>query len=178
MRDHDDASITHESVLRLTASSLHHRSSSAPHCALAHQFYLFDRARRVPSGRYTTAAFGWLDVTLATVSVFEESTAGSDHGRVRCSLYMAAPQDEERGPWKAIGTKPGGDDLITPGQPGSFDWGLCYSTPPMQAEAGQQHRLFYWGVDGEHCASCRSTVRSGAYIRQLVADPVCVLNGA
>ena len=80
------------------------------------------------------AAFGWLDVTLATVSVFEESTAGSDHGRVRCSLYMAAPQDEERGPWKAVGTKPGGDDLITPGQPGSFDWGLCYSTPPMQAE--------------------------------------------
>jgi hypothetical protein len=30
---------------------------------------------------YTTATFEWHDLTLATVSIFEESAAPTDHGR-------------------------------------------------------------------------------------------------
>jgi hypothetical protein len=51
----------------------------------------------------------------------------------------------------------GGDDLISPGAAGSFDWGLCYSSPPVVTAEGEA-QLFYWGVNGEHCESSRLTL--------------------
>ena len=39
---------------------------------------------------YTTAAFRFHDITLATTSIFEETTAADDFGFVRCSMYFTS----------------------------------------------------------------------------------------
>lgn len=113
---------------------------------------------------YTTAAFAFHDVTLATVSVFEETTAPNDFGFVRCSLYFTSNADIAAGPWRALGARAGGDDLIALGPRGAFDYGLCYAAAPLGMGGGlganadpsglmdRQARLYYWGVDGQHYA--------------------------
>ena len=121
---------------------------------------------------YTAALFRFHDITLATVSVFEETTAPNDFGRVRCSLYYTGAEDVATGRWRAIGSRAGGDDLIAPGELGAFDWGLCYAAPPIVAAGASGSeavaRLYYWGVDGEHYSPHNAsfgmaTLRPGRY---------------
>eukprot|EP01052_Picozoa_sp_SAG31_P034043 SAG31_NODE_3921_length_3749_cov_6.133973_4_plen_429_part_00 len=99
---------------------------------------------------YTTAAFSFHDVTLATVSIFEETTSPSDFGFVRCSLMFTTNPEISEGPWESIGSRPGGDDLIALGEKGDFDYGLCYSAPPIVTSGSSSAALYYWGVNGEH----------------------------
>jgi hypothetical protein len=79
-----------------------------------------------------------------------------DLGFVRCSLYYTTNPQIAEGPWLAIGSKAGGDDLIALGNEGDFDHGLCYSAPPVSSgvggERGGSASFFYWGVNGEHYA--------------------------
>ena len=132
---------------------------------------------------YTTAAFRFHDITLATTSIFEETTAADDFGFVRCSMYFTSNRQISAGPWEAIGSKGGGDDLIPLGPKGSWDYGkfetprrffwareclgsllsmwrlnesvlragLCYSAPPLTPAGSDESRIYYWGVNGEHC---------------------------
>eukprot|EP01043_Picozoa_sp_COSAG02_P038557 COSAG02_NODE_2982_length_7621_cov_3.542808_9_plen_477_part_01 len=87
---------------------------------------------------YTTAAFRFHDLTLATVSVFEETTAPNDFGFVRCSIYYTTNPEISAGPWESIGMTPGGDDLIPLGEhSGDFDYGLCYASPPVIVSGGR-----------------------------------------
>lgn len=115
---------------------------------------------------YITNTFQFHDIRLATVSVFEETTAEDDKGFVRCSLYWAVNDTMlnetgsmfpnkihgDRGEWYAIGDRPGGDDLIPLGSmsEGDFDAGLCYASQPVSSRDGE--RLYYWGANGEHYA--------------------------
>lgn len=99
---------------------------------------------------YTTAAFRFHDVTLAAVSIFEETTSPTDFGFVRCSLMFTTNPEIWSGPWEGFGSRPGGDDLIALGEKGDFDYGLCYSAPPIVTSGSSSALLYYWGVNGEH----------------------------
>lgn len=96
-----------------------------------------------------------------------------DLGFVRCSLYYTTNPQIAEGPWLAIGSKAGGDDLIALGNEGDFDHGLCYSAPPVSSgvggERGGSASFFYWGVNGEHYAPHNAsfgvaTVPKGRYV--------------
>ena len=85
---------------------------------------------------YTTAAFRFHDITLATASIFEQTTAADDFGFVRCSMYFTSNRQISAGPWEAIGSKGGGDDLIPLGPKGSWDYGKFEPPAAFSGHAG------------------------------------------
>jgi len=92
---------------------------------------------------YTMAPFSWHDISLAIVSVFEETTKKGDMGFVRSSLYYSLNSGDRCEAWSALGDTPG-DDLIPLGEKGELDYGLIYAAPPVNGS------FIYLGLNGEH----------------------------